>query len=97
MWTLLIITIIAAFIYGIICQYNDEDNPTFLIWIPTIVVILFLWTIWVDGRNGGDYLSKDIRRNHHVQYREVQYGKVDSIAYYINGELIQYNEINKLD
>lgn len=70
--------------------YRDDDEGRFAIPLGGIVISLIVFLMVTEGT----YLRKDIRKGHEVQYREVQYGKVDSIAYYINGELVDYNEIN---
>lgn len=94
MWTLVITFLIIGFIYSVIVSNLEEDpkpSGTYL-----ILCLMIIPCIWLPLTNS-KYLTKDIRVSDNVQYKEVKYGKVDSIGYYINGELIQYNEINKLD
>lgn len=94
MWTLVIILAIIGFIYSIIVSALDEEFSGTGIYLLIILIVLPLSFF---SSTGHKYLSKDIRVNDNVQYNEIEYGKVDSIGYYINGKLIQYNKINKLD
>lgn len=88
MWWLVLVIIVICMLPALF--YREDDEGRFLIPLGGIVISLIIF-LMVTERT---YLRKDIRKGHEVQYREVQYGKVDSIAYYINGELIDYSEIN---
>lgn len=94
MWALVITLLIIGFIYSVIVSNLEEDPKPFLTYF--VLCLLVVPFIWIPSTNG-KYLTKDIRVSDNVQYKKVEYGKVDSIGYYVNGELIQYNEINKVD
>ena len=97
MWTFIIIIFIIAFLYGIICNYADEHDPVFLSWILIVMLAIMIFGATSANKNNVNYFSKDIRVNSEVIYNNVEYGKIDSISYYINGKLIPYKNINKVN
>lgn len=91
---LVIVMIITAFIEIKIDSSLPGALFVFIIFLFSLFVLFFLFVLLL---NDTPWLtSKQYHPGVEIQYNDTSFGKIDSIAVYVNGELIDANKINAI-
>ena len=93
-----VVLVILAFMLGL--GFGEDKDPFYILSLFIFGVVFFIVTTAITD---GKYISKDIRVDHKVIYMSLdsipieRRGRVDSIYYMVDDNLIPYNNIVKVD
>ena len=88
---ILIILMFIILVFSLEESYDDHRRTATLVCAIIGVLCAIFYPLFVKEH----YTINTIFKSDIVQYRDTCYGKVDSVAYCINGKLIKREEINE--